>query len=263
MLRYVTLYTHILAFHLKSIMEYRFSFLMKMFYGPAYTFILFLLLSTSYSTTDTLVGWSRDEAYLLFSTFHLMYSICLVVFVQSIKYYLWEGFRTGEFDTILVKPVNVQFLSTVIRPEIQLMPLVLSLLIFWVRQLIVLHIHILSWQFFLFMVGIAFAFSITYFFISTIMTLGFYIVKAAQTYEFFDKVTDYSHYPMPLFPTSLQTVFFTIIPIAFFSYVPTSMLLGKNNETWLVYSAIITVILYGINQLAWNRALKHYSSASS
>jgi ABC-2 type transport system permease protein len=263
MQRYLKLYAHILSFHLKSIMEYRFSFIMKIFYGPAYTLILFLLLSTSYSKTDVLVGWSRNEAFLLFSTFHLMYSICILLFVQSIKYYLWEGFRTGEFDTIMVKPVNVQFLSTVIRPEIQQIPLILCLFIFWIRQLVVLHTHVFSWEFFLYTVSLFFAFTITYLFISTIMTLGFYIVKAAQTYEFFDKVTDYSHYPMSLFPTSLQTVFFTIIPIAFFSYVPTSMLLGKNNATWLGYSAGVTIILFIINQFAWRRALKHYSSASS
>lgn len=244
-------------------MEYRLNFFIKIFYGPAYVFVLFLLVQLAYLQTNNLVGWTKQEGILLFAVFNLMFSGCVLLFMQSVRFYLWEGFRRGELDSLLIKPAKLQFLVTVIRPEINQLPLTLGLLYLVIRQFLILNLSVLTLPFGLFLISFVLSFWAVYFFITTVMTLGFYVAKATQVIEFFDKITDYSQYPMPLFPSSLRAIFFTVIPIAFFGYIPVSVLLGKNNWVWVGNQLILVVILFIINQLAWKRALKHYSSASS
>lgn len=260
---YLQLITHVFSFYLKSALEYRFNFFMRILYGPAYTVVLFLLLAIAYSQTNILVGWTREEAFLLFGVFHFIYALAIIGFVESVKFYLWEGFSNGDFDTIMLKPANTQFLATFLRPEINQIPLTLGMLALIIHQFAILHLSIFSWPFVLFVLSLVVSFCIIYFFISTLMTIGFYVVRGAQMYEFFDKVTDNGTYPMPLFPSSIQLIFFTLLPIGFFSYVPTSILLGKSSPVWLGYGLITVIIFFIINQFAWKRALKHYSSASS
>jgi len=263
MRRYLKIYAHIFSFTLKSLMEFRLNFVAQLFYGPSYVLVLFSLLYLALSHQPNLGGWQKEEVILLFSVFHLLYTLCLFGFIKGVRHLLWDGLRTGEFDFVLTKPVNPQFLATFSRPELQHLLLFVGILVLFTRQLLIFApilslIHILLFLFFS-VVAIAGV----YFSLTTYATLGFYITRGRQISEFFDKTCDFAEYPVPIFPDSLQLIFFTFIPIALFGYVPAAMLLGKASWVMALTSLITLTVFIIINQIAWKHALRRYSSASS
>lgn len=263
MKRYLTIYANLLLFTLKSMLEYRLNFVLQLFYAPAYTFVLYLILITVYSKTTTLAGWTNQEGMLLFSVFHLLYMTFYFFFMKGLRYLLWTAIRVGELDFVLTKPINAQFYVSVAKPYIELLPLLVILFAYFVFQVVQLPVPVTLINFslftILFMIGIA----IAYLSLSSYATIGFYASKAAQVIELFDKASDYSQYPNPIFPTSVRILTFSLVPIAFFSYVPTLFLLGKGSSLLFLLTISTVVILIFINKWLWRRGLEHYSSASS
>jgi ABC-2 type transport system permease protein len=263
MMRYLKLFIHIFNFNVRSAMEYRLNFFAKLFHGPAYVGVLYLLLRIAYLHSDHLVGWPQSEAFLLFGVYQLMFAMAMVLFMPGIRYYMWEGFRYGAFDSIMLKPANTQFLATFAHPHVHHLPLGIGLLALVCYHFIELQLVVFSLPFIFFIISFGISLVICYLFFTLFMTLGFYVTKAGQIIEFLDKMTDYGQYPTPLFPETLQAVFFTLIPIAFMGYVPTGILLGRLGWEWLGYMAVVALCFHIANHLAWKQAIKHYSSASS
>lgn len=263
MKRYLSIYWHIFSSTLKSALEYRTNFLVQLFYAPAYVGVLFLLLSLAFSKTPMLGGWSHDEALLLFAVFHVVYCLSALLFLKGIRDMLWSGIRLGQFDIILTKPVSAQFLATFGKPEIQQLFLLTLLFGLSGRQLMLLWPQIQLANIFLALLGLVLGILIVYFVLSTYATIGFFVTKAQQVIEFFDKASDQAQYPVTLFPASIQLLFFTVVPIAYAGYVPVSILLGKNSSLPIFTSVLTLVVLIIINRWAWRYSLRQYSSASS
>lgn len=250
-------------FTLKSSLEYRWNFLVQAFYGPAYIGVMYLLVETAFAKAPILAGWTRAEGILLFSVFQLLYAICYIIFMKGVRHLMWHGVRHGELDLLMTKPVNLQFFATFNKPNFDLLILASILASLFIYQLsgfvpLISLINAASFVL-LFLVGIA----IAYLAVSLYATASFYITKAEQVIELYDKTTDFAQYPIPLFPSSIQMLFFTLVPTAFFSYIPTAVLLGKISPIWIGVSLLFCIGLFFINQYAWKVGLQHYSSASS
>lgn len=265
----ITTYWNVLvayfAFRIKYALEYRTNFALQLFYGPTYVLVLFTILSTAYSHTETLAGWTKPEALILFCVFHLLYTVGAMFFMDGIRNLLWRDVRTGAIDFLLTKPLNFQFLVSFREPSLNQILLLIGILLLFSYQ-ILLYPYIISTNIFdllAFVLSCILGILIFYFALSTYATGAFFFSKAQQIIELFDKLSDFSQYPLPLFPGSLQMLLVTIVPVAFFSYVPSLFILGKGSLLWLAASVIFLIILININQLAWKYALRHYSSASS
>ena len=260
---YLTIYRHLFLFKFKSAMSYRINFFLKLFYGPAYIGVMFLITNLAFSQTGYLAGWSKSEGLLLFSVFQLIYINCFVLFLTGFRHFLWQGVRHGEIDLMLVKPVNTQFLVAFSYPDIDQILLWFSLAIMFIYQLLFSTLYFSMLQFLSFGVMFIIAHLIIYFVISTYAPLGFYLTKAQQVMEIFDKSSDFAQYPTPLFPSSIRWIFFTILPTAFFGYLPTSFLIGKGNYLFILVSLLFLIFLIGLNKITWQKGLRNYSSVSS
>lgn len=260
--KYLNIYSRLFAFSLKSKMAYRWNFFVELFYGPAYVFMLYVLVKTAFSRVTILGGFTIDQGILLFCVAHLMYILSNLFFIMGLRHLLWDGVRLGQMDSVLTKPINPQFLVSFQRPEFQQIPLLVGLLFLFIRQL-----HIVSTvtfgNFLIFCLLFVFGVCIVYFSISTYTTAAFYITKAMQVLEIFDKVSDNAQYPTVIYPQSFQLLSVTFIPIAFFGYIPTLFLLGKGSLQLFLLPIIFLIIIIPVNQLAWKIGLRHYSSASS
>ncbi len=261
--RYTSLAWNFFVFSTKSLMEYRLNFILQILHGPAYVGMMYGILSLAFDRAGELGGWSKTEGVLLFLSFQLLYVIGIVVFLKGVRHFLWEGLRRGDLDMMLTKPVNTQFIVTFSKPDVQQLPLLAAITVFFVRQVWVMQELFTLQSVLLFAVSFTLGLILMYLSSSTLMTLGFKMTRASQVIEFFDKTSDFAQYPTSIFPVSLRWFAFTLIPIAFFGYVPTSFLLGKEIWWFLPSEILLMVILFFINQKAWKEGLKHYSSASS
>lgn len=263
MKKYLRIYRQIFLCHVQSALAYRLNFVFKLLYGPAYILVLYLVLQTAFLRTNTLGGWTKEEATVLFFVITTIGTTCNLLFIDSIRRLLWHGIRLGEVDSSLLKPVSAQFLLTFGKANVDQIGLWLG------TGLLFLYY---SWSYWLqltlndlglFLLTFLLAHVLIYLSLSTYATVGFYVVRAQQIMEFFDKTMDFAQYPITVFPASLQFIFFTVLPIAFFGYIPAQFLLGKGSVTAALGMIILTIVFTIVNQLAWNTALKQYSSASS
>lgn len=249
-------------FSLKSKLTYRVNLFFKLLYGPVYVGVLFAILVITYQETSTLAGWTRQEAFLLFAVFNLIYCNCLILFTDSIRYFLWTGIRYGEVDMWLLKPGSPQFFLTFSRPNTDFIALWLCVMGFFIYQLVSLS-SLTLFNFIGFLILFILGHVIVYLSLSSYATLGFYVTRAQQIIEVFDKSTDFAQYPLPIFPQSLQFILSTFLPVAFFSYYPTQFLRGQGSVSLIFVSIFFTFFLFIINRLAWKYGLRAYSSASS
>jgi ABC-2 type transport system permease protein len=263
MKRYWSVYFSLVVFTLKSMLEYRLNFLMQVFYAPAYTLVLYFILTTVYSKTTTLAGWTSQQGMVLFSVFHLLYMTFYFFFMKGMRHLLWSAIRQGELDFVLTKPINPQFYLSISKPYIELLPLLVILVINFIYQLVYLPTPLTWFNLGLFCLTFVAGILIAYLSLSSYATIGFYASKAAQVIELFDKASDYSQYPNPVFPSNIRLLTFTLMPIAFFSYIPTLFLLGKGTLLLFLLTSGTVFILIFINRWLWRRGLQHYSSASS
>ena len=183
--------------------------------------------------------------------------------MRGIRDLLWFEIRMGNLDGILTKPINTQFYVSISKPDLHQLPLLVVIVILFCNHLTQLPITLGFSQIALFSLMFVLGIAITYFVVSAYATAGFYVTKAAQVIEFFDKAADSAQYPMPIFPESIQLLAFSFVPIAYFSYVPTLFLLGRGNWQLVATATLVLVLSISINQWLWKRGLQHYSSASS
>lgn len=262
MYRYIKVYLTIFNFSLKSMLSYRFNMVFKLLYGPAYIGVIFLVLQTIYSRTQQLAGWTHKDALLLFSVSYFLYFNCQTTFGDGIKNLLWRGISEGEVDKWLLKPGSTQFYLTFSSPNVDFLALWIGVICLFFYQ-IMTYPQLTLFNFLSFLVFFALGHVIYYLSLSTYATLGFYFVRAQQIAELFDKSTDLTQYPLDIFPKSIQFLFVTFLPIAFFSYVPTLFLRGLGSLSWIIAEIIFCLFLYFLNRWSWQEGLKHYSSASS
>jgi ABC-2 type transport system permease protein len=263
MKKYFLIYFQIINFSLKQLVEYRLNAAIRLAYAPAYVLVMYLILQVVFSKANSLAGWNKEHSLMIFYVYQLMYASFLFVFLDGLRDFMWHGIREGKLDSILVKPVNAQFLVTFGRPQIDSLFLFSSMLILFLRQLFLLRSEITLPNFLLFLLTFILGWMTGYFVLSSYATTSFFVTKSQQVIEFIDKVTDYSLYPTSIFPGPIQALAFSILPFAYFSFVPTSFLFGKGN--WFLLAILICVLSISIivNQYVWKKALKHYSSASS
>jgi ABC-2 type transport system permease protein len=263
MKRYLKIYCQLVIFSFKSALEYRWNFVLQLFYGPAYVGVLFTVMQLAYSKAPHLGGFSADEAALMFAVINLLYVFAIFLYIRGVRYFLWQGIRLGQIDLALTKPVNPQLYISFQYPEIQQIALFFGISALLIRQIYILRGEISlvgSVLFvFLFLLGLV----INYFIITTYAAIGFFVTRAQQILEFFDKASDYAAYPTTIFPLPIKLFSFSVVPIAFFSFVPSSFLLGRGSLPMFIGAIFLTIILFFINQFVWREGLKHYSSASS
>jgi ABC-2 type transport system permease protein len=263
MKRYWNIYKQFLSHTIKRMMAYRLNFFIRSIHPLFYAGMLFGVIMVIFNNTTQLAGWTRDEVLLLFAVFYCMHGIQMFTFMMGIENLMVHRIRHGELDFDLLKPVNTQFLATLQYPWIDAIVFFCLALLLYIRQIIVLHSVITPLNFALFLITFFTSFFVMYFITSTIATISFFVSQAQQVVFFMEKVADYGVYPTTIFPKGIQVMAWAVLPIAFYSFLPTSVLLGRATPMmWLILLAM-TPLSFVINQFAWKQALKHYSSASS
>lgn len=261
--RYIKLYAFFLSSCLKSQLSYRWNFFIRLFYGPAYVGVVFLVLLLATRQVNSLAGWNKNELLLLFGISSFMYNIAFTLYVAPVKILLSQGIRAGEVDVALTKPVSAQFSLLLSKPELNQVFMLAALAVFSVYKLWGLK-DLLSWSGTGWFVVFLIAGQLTsYFMIVSYASLGFVLIRARQVIEVYDKLTDYSHYPPPIFPKSIQAIAFTVVPFALYGYIPTAFLLGRG-ENWLMGISLFSLLgSYALSRWAWEAGLRRYSSVSS
>jgi ABC-2 type transport system permease protein len=92
-------------------------------------------------------------------------------------------------------------------------------------------------------------------------SISFWTMNSMQVMVTVYNISDFAKYPITIFPTLIQTLITYIVPFAFVSFFPASVLLNQaNGLSILAQSSLALVIIASLALYVWNKGLKGYES---
>jgi ABC-2 type transport system permease protein len=243
-----------------------------------WSFVLFLvgyalLHLTSFLTISIIMDRFKEINNWNFTEVAFIYIIVLMSF--GLRSTFFSQFRniknlvkTGGLDTILIKPVN-PFLY-LMGNGIELGGIIeisvgIVLLITINPQLYIVWNWVTILLFILIILSAALVQAAV-----TIMigTTSFFFLESSGLERLYNAFREFIWFPVTLYNKIIQVILFTIIPLAFASYVPAGALLQHHEYSifpryvWQI-SLLMGVVLFIIAYCFWKIGLQHYESTGS
>lgn len=94
--------------------------------------------------------------------------------------------------------------------------------------------------------------------------ISFWTKQSGHITHMFYAVNDFAKYPVTIYNDFIKVIITYIIPFAFTAYYPASFFLrGENGWFCVLGTILISLALFGISLIVWNRGIKAYESAGS
>lgn len=223
-----------------------------------FLFLMFLILLVS--KTKVLAGYNFWEVLLFYMTFNLIDATTQMLFREVYRFR--QQVVSGNFDLVLVKPVNSLFRAlfggTDLLDLITLVPFLLFI------SIIISKIPDLN------IIGVIFYFGLII--NSLVITMSFHIIVLAlailtteidHAIMIYRDFTSMGRLPVNVYEEPLRSFITFVIPVGIMMSFPVNALLRQLNFTGLFIAVIVSLTMLAISLTFWNFSLKKYTSASS
>ncbi len=259
MIRYWRVFKQASKNSFSYLLSYRGDLFFKMFIGLGWSLTWIGFISVFFLHTSSFQGWEKVDVILLLFTFEF---ITLGNALASQIEFLDESVRRGSFDNVIVKPIDSQFLATFSRPDITNVVFFvfyqIPMLVLLIRYDVAIHWPMLPLYLFLVACGVAIWIALK----SIVCSLSFLAEKIDTLRYLLFSLVELGKYPVSIFPKPLRIFFHTFIPIAFITFVPAEVFLGRVDWTLVVITPILTLSLIVLSRFVWKTTVKRYKSAS-
>jgi ABC-2 type transport system permease protein len=212
--------------------------------------------------TDHIGDWSFHQVLIVLGLFQLFIGLVDSFLTPNVQDFT-EHMRLGTMDFILTKPLNSQFHASLRRINIWRLADVLLGVGLIVYALARLHTLPSFDKIVMFVVLGACAAIILYSLVMLLITSAFWFVQLENVMELLFTFYEAGRFPVNIFPAWVRALLTFVVPIAFVTTVPASVLLGRLTGEFVVYAIGVAAILMTASVLFWRYAVRHYSSASS
>lgn len=263
MKRYLKIYWQLIK--LAEIQEttYRLSFFLELLVEFLYIGVVLLGFRVLFWNVPEVAGWNFNQMLVLLGLYSAFSEIVLGLFFISNLRELPAKIAWGDFDLILTKPLNSQFVVSMGRPYFALLPSLLPGLVmvylgfrwegFIFRPILLIPFLIIYAS------GIVIAYSIG----MIISTLSFWLVNATPLPELAEQLLFMAGKPYSVFVGAWRFIFLLVLPIAFMTSFPAQTLMGDFTWWWVPAGILLATVFLKSSNLFWQFGLKHYQSASS
>jgi ABC-2 type transport system permease protein len=262
-LRYLRIVPLLVKTGLMQQMAYRPHFI-SMFIGKMIRIVLLLLFFQAvFLKVDRIGSWNYDQVLLLFATFHVVDFLMSITFHRNLAFYLPLKVYTGEFDSRMLLPVNLLFLSSLERIELIDFASFLPTLAFLGYVLYRLEFDFTGGQFAVYLVLLANALVFLFAAVLAIASLSFWTTRSNGLARIFDSLLKVGRYPLEIFEGFWKSVFLYILPLVFIAQFPSEALLGVLSVRAVLVATGITGFLLALSLRLWKAGLNRYQSTSS
>jgi ABC-2 type transport system permease protein len=228
--------------------------------GKILKFVFFLLfLYFLVRGTNGLSGYNLDQTIFFFLTFNLIDVIAQFLFREV---YRFRGLIvTGDFDLVLLKPINPLFRVLMggadVIDLITIPPLIFA--VFHFGSLLNPSLLNVALYILLILNGLFIAMS---FYIAA-LSLGIITLEFDNTIMLFRDLTSLGRFPIEIYREPLRSTLTYLIPVGIMITLPAKVMMGLATPLGIVISFAVGLIFYLLSMSFWNFALKRYTSASS
>jgi ABC-2 type transport system permease protein len=212
--------------------------------------------------TDRIGDWSFHEVLIVLGLFQLFIGLIDSLLTPNMQDMI-EHIRTGTMDFILIKPINSQFHASLRRLNVWRLTDVLlgiGVIVYAANRL---YIVFSLDKLLLFLVLLVCAGLILYSLVMLLVTTAFWLVDLENVMELLFTFYEAGRFPVSIFPAWVRALLTFVVPIAFVTTVPASVLLGRLKADVVLNSIGVAAFLLSLSMLYWRYAVRHYGSASS
>ena len=256
------LYKTYFGLHVKSLLEFRLSFLLTTLGQFLVSFNVFLGVYFMFARFQTVEGFTFEECLLCFSVVLVSFSLA-ECFFRSFDTFP-SMLSNGEFDRILVRPQNIilQVLGTKI--EFSRIGRVLQALIMLGYAL---SQQVVNWSilkvicFILMIIGGIFLFASLYILFAGIC---FFTLDGLELMNILtDGAREYGKYPLSIYGKNVLKFTTYFIPYALFQYYPFLYLIDRQTNPYTILLPVICMLFFIPSYWIWYFGLQKYQSTGS
>ena len=262
MTRYLRIYFDSTSQHLKRLLQYRSDFLIG---AGSFLFIQasgVLFMALIFQQIPDLNGWTLTQMMFLYGYFQLPRGLDHLL-TDNI-WLIPTKVRRGEIDRYLLRPINPLFQLIIERFQIEAfgeLAVGIALMVYTIPQL---NIKITLGTVLLGLLFIILG-ALIYTSIKLITaSIGFWVMNSMPIMTTIYNIADFSKYPTTIFPKAIQWVVTYLVPFAFVSFLPASVLLNQAEGTPILIGSVIAVSILTIAAyFLWTLGLKSYQSVGN
>jgi ABC-2 type transport system permease protein len=264
MLNQLRLIPVLLQMNLRAQMEYRGAFLidrLAMIIAYASAFAVIWLLVARF---DTLAGWNWGELALLYSFHTLAYAVGASFSFTQMRD-LEEHVRLGTFDAMLTRPMSPWVYLVFARYNIGYISHISLALALMTWALLTIPIDwSIGWVAY-FLASLLSAALVTGSLMTMLGATALAWTRSNHLYSLYFGFWELSRYPLNLYPTIIQGILLTIVPLGFMAAVPVAVLVGKPvpllGDIAPIAALLAGPALASLAVLFWRFATSRYQSA--
>lgn len=223
-------------------------------------FIYIIFAGVIFSYVPSIVGFSRDQLFIIVGTTMLVEWLSWFTFRSGTSNAPYR-IRNGYIESAFVRPMPSQFLALFTRMDIEDSTRALTGLILIIPHAAAIAapgaLHIL-----LYIIALLAGLIVYFGLLSSIAALGFLFGKIDGLYALVAEINDAAKYPHTIFGKKIRWIFFSLLPTAFIGSVPAIILTTSDPWGWLGVSVGSALLFLYTSALIWRWAEKHYSGAS-
>jgi ABC-2 type transport system permease protein len=261
--RYIRIFLKFQKMNFFQLAAYRPGFFM-MFGSVILLMILHIVfLKVVFGWVSEVKGWNFHEALIIVASAMIVDG---AIWVSCAHFRVFQHLiRKGSLDSLLLKPVDSQFLTSVSRGDVEDFPRIFIGLILVIFGLTNLDFR--GWELVLRFIEYIFlifnACVITYSFSLILASIAFWTINTSN-YALSDAVLRASQFPSDIFSHEWsKTLFSTVLPIALIATFPAKALVKDFDWLIVAHSTIVAVCFFFVGRFFFKLGLKKYSSASS
>ncbi|GIK84050.1 MAG: ABC transporter permease [Patescibacteria group bacterium] len=221
--------------------------------------LLFLFLIRQ--NVQTFADYTSDQLVVFFLTYQIIDLVAQVVYRGV--YVFGNMVRSGEFDFLLVKPINPLFRALTGKPDINDFLFLFPNLAIAGYLLSLLDLHITVWSSVWFIILLVNAFLVVTALHILVLVTGILTTEVDGVIWIYRDLSYMGRFPISIYMEPLRFALFFLVPIGIMITIPTEVFLGLQPSYSLFWVFFVGIGSLFFSLKAWNWALKKYTSTGS
>lgn len=259
-MRYFRLFWIFLRTSLIADLSYRMNFLTRLAVDFIWYAVQILTFKILFLYSPKIGDWSEDQTYVFLGVLFMVDAIFMVFFATNVDG-ISDKIRKGDLDLLLVKPINSQFMMSLQRANTPILGNLFFAIVWTIWHC--LNIPQLGWSqilYFLFILpcGLIVTYSMRFMMASAAL----FFVRAENFQYLYWQLYKFGMRPVGTFPTAIQIMLKTALPMALVASIPSQALFGELSLSGSVGAIVVSLSFLWASHRLWNYGLRSYIGAS-
>lgn len=261
--RYLILYWHFFKQQLKVMMEYRVDFFIGVFSVIMINFTSVFFVKVVFNQIQSLNGWDFYEVLFIYGVACTGRSIHHIFF-DNLWTIGWQYIRTGNFDRLLLRPINPLFSLVAERVQQDGFGQLLIGVVVLGTSMPHLQVHWGVWNLFLLIVMIlssgAIFVAVNLFFAS----FSFWMTDSLPIVVAVFNMADFARYPLTIYNKTIRFLMTWVIPYGFTAFYPSAAFVSHSGFNTLAFcTPLVAIVACWLSYGMWKIGLRSFASTGS